>query len=97
MARHSSVRSSSNWRRNRLSGPDRSGSRSANEEKSRVVDLTKGGVFGFLGFDFRQIPTKSGKMRPRYVPKLKKRTALLPRSRKIVSCARTSLGEEDAM
>jgi RNA-directed DNA polymerase len=48
-----------------------------NEEKSRVVDLTKGGVFGFLGFDFRQIPTKSGKRRPRYVPKLKKRTALL--------------------
>ena len=47
-----------------------------NEEKSCVADLTKGEAFGFLGFEFRQIPTKSGKRRPRYVPKLKKRTAL---------------------
>ena len=27
-----------------------------NEEKSRIVDLTQGESFGFLGFDFRRVP-----------------------------------------
>ncbi|MCI0408582.1 MAG: group II intron reverse transcriptase/maturase, partial [Acidobacteria bacterium] len=48
-----------------------------NEEKSRVVDLAKGGSFGFLGFDFRRVRTLRGRWRPHYTPKLKKRTALL--------------------
>ncbi len=48
-----------------------------NAEKSRIVDLKAGESFGFLGFEFRRFPTKSGKWRPQYVPKLKKRTALL--------------------
>jgi RNA-directed DNA polymerase len=48
-----------------------------NEEKSRMVDLTKEESFGFLGFEFRRVPARSGRWRPRYVPKLKKRTALL--------------------
>jgi RNA-directed DNA polymerase len=48
-----------------------------NEDKSRIVDLKKGESFGFLGFEFRRVPTRSGKWRPPYVPKLKKRTALL--------------------
>jgi RNA-directed DNA polymerase len=48
-----------------------------NEDKSRIVDLMKGESFGFLGFEFRRVPTRSGKWRPQYVPKLKKRTALL--------------------
>ena len=48
-----------------------------NEEKSRMVDLAKDGSFGFLGFDFRRIPTRNGKWRPHMTPKLTKRTALL--------------------
>ena len=48
-----------------------------NEEKSRKVDLSKGGSFGFLGFEYRRIRSRKGKWRAHYVPKLKKRTALL--------------------
>ncbi len=48
-----------------------------NEEKSRKVDLAKGGSFGFLGFEYRRIRSRKGKWRAHYVPKLKKRTALL--------------------
>ena len=48
-----------------------------NEEKSRKVDLSKGGSFGFLGFEYRRIRSRKGRWRAHYVPKLKKRTALL--------------------
>jgi RNA-directed DNA polymerase len=48
-----------------------------NEEKTRMVDVAKGESFGFLGFEFRQVSSRNGKRRPQYVPKLKKRTALL--------------------
>jgi hypothetical protein len=48
-----------------------------NEEKSRKVDLSEGGSFGFLGFEYRRIRSRKGKWRAHYVPKLKKRTALL--------------------
>ena len=48
-----------------------------NEEKSRIVDLSKGESFGFLGFDFRRVRSLRGRWRPHYVPKLKKRTALV--------------------
>jgi len=48
-----------------------------NEEKSRKVDLSKGGSFGFLGFEYRRIRSRKGKWRAHYVPKRKKRTALL--------------------
>ena len=48
-----------------------------NEEKSRKVDLSKGGSFGFLGFEYRRIRSRRGKWRAHYVPKPKKRTALL--------------------
>jgi RNA-directed DNA polymerase len=47
-----------------------------NEEKSRIVDLRRGGSFGFLGFDFRRVRMR-GAWRAHYTPKLKKRTALL--------------------
>src|SRR5262249_49738903 len=52
-----------------------------NEEKSRVVDLGKGESFGFLGFEFRRVRSRKGAWRPRYAPKLKKRTALLQKLR----------------
>jgi RNA-directed DNA polymerase len=48
-----------------------------NDEKSRIVELERGESFGFLGFDFRFLRSMRGAMRPRYTPKLKKRTALL--------------------
>ena len=48
-----------------------------NEEKSRLVDLGKGESFGFRGFEFRRVRSRKGVWRPRYTPKLKKRTALL--------------------
>ena len=48
-----------------------------NEEKSRIVDLSRGERFGFLGFDFRRLRSLRGRWRPQYTPKLKKRTALL--------------------
>ena len=35
-----------------------------NEEKSRTVDLERGESFGFLGFDFRRLRSRSGAMRP---------------------------------
>jgi len=54
-----------------------------NEEKSRVVDLGKGGSFGFLGFEFRRVRSRKGEWRPNYAPKAKKRTALLAKLRDI--------------
>jgi hypothetical protein len=45
--------------------------------KSRIVDLSRGESFGFLGFDFRRIRSRRGVWRAYYTPKLKKRTALL--------------------
>jgi RNA-directed DNA polymerase len=54
-----------------------------NEEKSKTVELAQGESFGFLGFDFRRIRSLAGKWRPKYTPKLKKRTALLERLREI--------------
>jgi RNA-directed DNA polymerase len=50
-----------------------------NEEKSRIVDLSRGESFGFLGFDFRRIRSRRGVWRVKYTPKLKKRTALQQR------------------
>jgi RNA-directed DNA polymerase len=48
-----------------------------NEEKTRVVDLMKGERFGFLGFDFRRVRSRSGVWKAQCTPKLKKRTAVL--------------------
>jgi len=54
-----------------------------NEEKSRIVDLGKGESFGFLGFEFRRVRSRKGVWRPRYAPKLKKRTALLEKLKEV--------------
>jgi RNA-directed DNA polymerase len=54
-----------------------------NEEKSRMVDLSKGEKFSFLGFEFRRILSRNQKWRPYYAPKLKKRTALFAKLREI--------------
>jgi RNA-directed DNA polymerase len=54
-----------------------------NEEKSRMVDLSKGETFSFLGFEFRRILSRNQKWRAHYAPKLKKRTALFAKLREI--------------
>src|SRR5580700_330032 len=54
-----------------------------NEEKSRLANLAKGDSFGFLGFEFRRILSRTGAWRPNYTPKLKKRTALLAKLRDV--------------
>lgn len=60
-----------------------------NEEKSRKADLTKGESFGFLGFDFRRVRTLKGWWRPDYAPKLKKRTELMQKLKRIFKVARS--------
>ena len=54
-----------------------------NEEKSRMVDLSKGESFAFLSFEYRRILSRNRKWRVQYVPRLKKRTALLAKLREI--------------
>lgn len=48
-----------------------------NEAKSRVVDLTKGEAFGFLGFTIRRERSRRGKWWAKATPAVKQRTALL--------------------
>jgi RNA-directed DNA polymerase len=54
-----------------------------NEDKSRMVDLKKGESFTFLGFEYRRVLSLQRKWRPYYAPKLKKRTALFAKLRKV--------------
>ncbi len=62
-----------------------------NEGKSRIVDLSRGESFGFLGFDFRRVRSLRGRWRPQYMPQLAKRTAVLRKLkavfRRYVSCS----------
>ena len=48
-----------------------------NETKSRIVDLTRGEAFGFLGFIFRRLRSPRGRWWVQKTPALKQRTALL--------------------
>jgi len=50
-----------------------------NEDKTYRVDLSRGESFGFLGFEFRRVRSRSGRWMPLYRPQMKKRTALLRR------------------
>src|ERR1700757_4980990 len=54
-----------------------------NEEKSRIVDLSRSESFGYLGFDFRRIRSQRGVWRANVTPKLKKGTALLRKLKEI--------------
>jgi RNA-directed DNA polymerase len=60
-----------------------------NEEKSRKVDLERGGSFGFLGFEFRRILSRRGRWMPLLLPKGKKRTALLGKLKEIFGASRS--------
>ena len=48
-----------------------------NETKSRIVDLTQGEAFGFLGFAFRRLRSPRGRWWVQKTPAMKQRTALL--------------------
>jgi RNA-directed DNA polymerase len=48
-----------------------------NETKSRIVDLTQGEAFGFLGFTFRRLRSPRGRWWVQKTPAIKQRTALL--------------------
>jgi RNA-directed DNA polymerase len=54
-----------------------------NEDQSRMVDLSKGETFSFLGFTFRRSLSRNQKWRPYYAPQLKTRTALFAKLREI--------------
>jgi len=54
-----------------------------NEEKSRVVDLKKGGSFAFPGFEYRLLPGPNGRRRVQVTPRQKKRTALFTKLREV--------------
>jgi RNA-directed DNA polymerase len=60
-----------------------------NEEKSRKVDLGQGESFGFLGFEFRRIRSRTGRGMPLRMPKLKKRTALLGKLKEVFQSHRS--------
>ena len=48
-----------------------------NQEKTRIVDLSRDETFGFLGFDFRRVKTRRGVWGVRVTPRMKARTGLL--------------------
>jgi RNA-directed DNA polymerase len=60
-----------------------------NEEKTRVVDLSRGESFGFLGFEFRRIRSRSGKWMPLRTPLRKARRALLRRLKELFRHSRS--------
>jgi len=54
-----------------------------NQEKTRIVDLTKDETFSFLGFDFRRVKTLQGKWGVRITPRMKARTTLLRKLKEV--------------
>jgi len=54
-----------------------------NREKSRLVNMERGGTFTFLGFEFRRARTRKGKWGVRYAPRMKARSTLLSKLKEI--------------
>lgn len=65
----------------------------SNEEKSRRVDLAEGESFGFLGFEYRQVPSLKGVQRANYAPQTKKRTALMRKVKEVFQRYRSQPAE----
>jgi RNA-directed DNA polymerase len=59
-----------------------------NQEKTRVVDISQGGSFGFLGFDIRAGRNRFGKRFVLRTPTRKKQSELLKRVGLILKCSR---------
>ena len=64
------------------------------EEKSRIVDLSRGERFGCLGVDFRRLRSLRGRWRPPYTPPQQKRTAVLRELKAVFRRARSQPVEE---
>ncbi|MGH2639674.1 MAG: group II intron reverse transcriptase/maturase, partial [Rhabdochlamydiaceae bacterium] len=54
-----------------------------NEEKTKYLNLDKGETFGFLGFDFRKIKTRTGKWGVLYQPKKQAKQKLKDRLKEV--------------
>jgi len=54
-----------------------------NEEKTKELDLLKGNSFGFLGFEFRRVKTKTGKWSANYQPKKQSRIKVIEKLRDV--------------
>ena len=54
-----------------------------NEEKTKTVDLKLDETFSFLGFDFRRVKTKQGKIGVQKTPRMKARTSLLRKVKEV--------------
>jgi RNA-directed DNA polymerase len=54
-----------------------------NSQKTKIVDLTKGHTFSFLGFVYRRVKTRRGKWAVVIIPKIKARTALLQKLKEV--------------
>jgi len=54
-----------------------------NEDKTRRLDLTEGGSFSFLGFEFRRVKTRRGKWRAQITPTKKARNSLLSKLKEV--------------
>ena len=54
-----------------------------NQDKTRLVDLTRDETFSFLGFDYRRVKTCRGMWGVRFTPRMKARTALLQKLKDI--------------
>jgi len=54
-----------------------------NSAKTKVVDLTEGDTFSFLGFVYRRVKTHRGKWAVVIIPKIKARTALLGKLKEV--------------
>ena len=54
-----------------------------NKDKTKIVDLTQGDTFSFLGFVYRRVKTHRGKWAVVIIPKIKARTALLGKLKEI--------------
>ena len=65
-----------------------------NTEKTRVVDVSRGGSFGFLGFDLREARNRLGKRFILRTPKRKKQSELLRRVGEILRFSRHRKVEE---
>ena len=54
-----------------------------NRDKTKIVNLTQGETFSFLGFVYRRVKTRRGKWGVSIVPKMKARTALFKNLKEI--------------